>query len=1510
MKIRFQLLFVVFQLLAYTSFTQTEKQLWGMCSIKGPGGYGSIFSTDSNGNNYILRKSFNCSGLNPYGSLIQASNGKMYGMTNAGGNMGYGALFEFDTLTNIITTKVELVGGTVYGSSPMGSLLQASNGKLYGLAGGGGSSDKGVLFEYDISTSTYTKKNDFLGLLNGSNPGGSLIQASNGKMYGMTSAGGSMGYGVLFEYDLSSNTLTKKVDFTGSSNGSSPRGSLMQASNGKLYGMTQKGGVNSAGVLFEYNISTGILTKLIDFTNSSSGSGPYGHLIQATNGKLYGLTSGGGLNNGGVLFDYDISTNTLSKKIDFLNSTTGSYIQGSLYQALNGNLYGMTFQGGANNLGVLFEYNIGSNTLTKKIDFDKNANGNNPRASVIQASNGKLYGLACSRGTYTFGILFEYNINLNSIIVRANLDGKANGAKPRGSFIRASNGKLYGLTSEGGANDMGVLFEYDLTTDKLIKKVDFAGTTNGSSPLGSLIQASNGKLYGMTEKGGTYSWGVLFEYDITSSTLTKKLDFSGGTTGILPRGSLIQASNGKLYGLAAQGGVNSVGVLFDYDINSNTLTRKISFSDLTIGSSPYGSLIQAPNGNLYGMTSHGGTYAGVLFEYNISSNTLVNKVNLTATTGCIPYGSLLIASNGKLYGLASAGGLNYGTLFEYDISSNTCIKKYDFSAVPNLYGPEGSLIQSSNGKLYGVTKYGGIYNYNGGLFEYDIQSNNLIKKLDFDYSFRGGNPTGDLLEVKVNCTSVIINKQPISQRKCIGLPVNFNISAVGQLQYYKWFKNGAEIIGANQSSYSINSVSMTDTGIYICYVSNGCSFIASDTAKLIVTPYPKASFTINDTTSCFRGNSFLFTNTSSISSGTFNSLWNFGDNVSSQITSPSHSYTNTGMFTVKLKIVSKIGCSDSITKIMYVNPHPVTDFTLSDTLMCLRENKFKMSDKSTIKSGSFTKLWKFGDNSTSNSSFPIHTFSNTGSYQIKLITTSNNGCKDSIAKNVKVKPHPLTLFAVSDTSSCLRINKFSFDDNSMISSGNYSRLWKFGDDSSSTIHSPTHIYLLTGSYKAKLITTSDFGCKDSMIRNIYIRPHPNTSFYMNDSIQCELDNLFKFINTTSIKAGNYSNLWILGDTNTSSLSFPSHHYNGFKSDTLRVKLIATSDFGCKDSIEKSVIIRPSPHAKFFTDNDKQCLHANIFQFKNKSDYLIGTGLAFWQFEDGDTSNINNPIHTYQKSGTYRVMLKILSDIGCTDTVSQKIIVHSQPESAILINDTAQCIRNNQFLFKNDSKINNDTISAFFWDFGDSATLNTSDTATISHKYLKTGNFSIQLISISNNKCVDTIEKLIKVKPQPVVNLGKDTILSSNNTILLDAGLGSDSYLWSDSSKKSSLLVDSVGVGKGKKTIWVLITKNGCTASDTIEISFNKDNGIAKNKNIYQDFSLYPNPTNDKIFVKFPDKISGCIEISNNLGQNQIKLNFRNSSHLEIPLYVLPEGIYFFTLQCQNTIKTKIFIKKY
>ncbi|HEX7414422.1 MAG TPA: T9SS type A sorting domain-containing protein, partial [Bacteroidia bacterium] len=400
-------------------------------------------------------------------------------------------------------------------------------------------------------------------------------------------------------------------------------------------------------------------TKLLDFADTTNGSQPFGSLMQASDGMLYGITYGGGANAMGVLFQYNPATNIYTKKLDFSGVTNGSNPRGSLMQASDGMLYGMTTYGGASTncsggCGVLFQYNPTTNTYTKKLDFAGTTNGSNPAGSLMQASDGMLYGMTHAGGASNLGVLFQYNPTANTYTKKLDFAGTTNGSKTQGSLMQASDGMLYAMTYSGGVSDYGVIFQYNPTTNTYTKKLDFAGVTNGSYPLGSLMQASDGMLYGMTYEGGVYNWGVLFQYNPTTNTCTKELDLAGGINGN-PAGDLMQASDGMMYGMAYIGGASGYGVLFQYNPTTSTYTKELDFSGTTNGSFPTGSLMQASDGMLYGMTEQGGASTncsgsgcGTLFKYGIGAAGIQQVTGINEQVNIYPNpsnGSFIIEAN-------------------------------------------------------------------------------------------------------------------------------------------------------------------------------------------------------------------------------------------------------------------------------------------------------------------------------------------------------------------------------------------------------------------------------------------------------------------------------------------------------------------------------------------------------------------------------------------------------------------------------------------------------------------------------------------------------------------------------------------------------------------------------------------------------------------------------------------------------------------------------------------------
>jgi uncharacterized repeat protein (TIGR03803 family) len=369
------------------------------------------------------------------------------------------------------------------------------------------------------------------------------------------------------------------------------------------------------------------------------------------------------------------------------DSTDGSEPQASLVQATDGNLYGTTFDGGASSActggcGTVFKISP-SGALTTLHSFDS-TDGKNPWAGVIQASNGNFYGTTLYGGANTYGTIFE--ITASGTLTTLHTFDWTDGANPRAGLIQASNGNFYGTTSSGGANGYGTVFK--ITSSGTLTTLHSFDSTDGENPNAALIQATNGSFYGTTLRGGTYEQGVFFK--ITSSgTLTTLYNFcsqSNCTDGEVLTAGVIQGADGNFYGTTEYGGTDNAGTVFKIT-SSGKLTTLASF-DVTDGEYPYAGLLQATDGNFYGTTWAGGSSDnGTIFKVT-SSGTLTTLHSFSGSDGNYPYVALIQDTNGTFYGTTQYGGAGVGVGTVFSLSEGLA----PFVKILTTSGKEGAKV--------------------------------------------------------------------------------------------------------------------------------------------------------------------------------------------------------------------------------------------------------------------------------------------------------------------------------------------------------------------------------------------------------------------------------------------------------------------------------------------------------------------------------------------------------------------------------------------------------------------------------------------------------------------------------------------------------------------------------------------------------------------------------------------------------------------------------------------------
>lgn len=335
--------------------------------------------------------------------------------------------------------------------------------------------------------------------------------------------------------------------------------------------------------------------------------------------------------------------------------------QASLVQGTDGNFYGTTSGGPPPLLGTVFKVTpAGSLTTLHKFCAGPNcADGGSPLAGLIQATNGIFYGTTSQFGAYGGGTLFQISSEGN-LTVLYNFCAQADcadGSAPRAPLLQAANGNLYGTTSQGGVNNGGTVFEITptgtLTT--IYNFCSVADCADGSSPDAALIQATNGDFYGTTASGTIFK--------LTQSGVLTTLSSIGITPGFT-FGSLVQAADGNFYG--ATPGDNSYGTVFKMS-QGGTLTTLHAFSGTEDGVNPVAGLVQGNDCNFYGITLEGGLGAeedGTVFRIT-PSGALTTLINFNQANGGFPEAALIQGTDGNLYGTTDEGGAdNAGTAFK------------------------------------------------------------------------------------------------------------------------------------------------------------------------------------------------------------------------------------------------------------------------------------------------------------------------------------------------------------------------------------------------------------------------------------------------------------------------------------------------------------------------------------------------------------------------------------------------------------------------------------------------------------------------------------------------------------------------------------------------------------------------------------------------------------------------------------------------------------------------------
>lgn len=598
---------------------------------------------------------------------------------------------------------------------------------------------------------------------------------------------------------------------------------------------------------------------------------------------------------------------------------------------------------------------------------------------------------------------------------------------------------------------------------------------------------------------------------------------------------------------------------------------------------------------------------------------------------------------------------------------------------------------------------------------------------------------------------------------CKGQSITFTstTSSPGMVTNYYWYVDTWTLPpgpGATSSSYTRTFSAPTDTGYHTIRLVirniNGCYDTLTRT-NYIKVGAPHVEFTMSPSTGCAPLN-VTFTDASTAVSGTTlaSHNWRFGDGGTATGNPVSHTYISGGTFAVWHRVTDDLGCRDSVMHTVTVYK-PTVNFTASSVNPC---KGAPVSFTIGAGVGAASAVWDFGDGGTSTSLTPIHVYTTTGTFNVKLTITDSHGCSgDTTYVGYINIVHPVANFKMSDSVSVcppLFVNFTNLSTGAMIYN------WSLGDGSFSSLLSPSNMYITSGLYNVRLVATNVYGCTDTVIKPVNIFGYAGAFSYTPTQGCAPLTVHF---NATLSNVPYIT--WDFSDGVTSATSFSdtiSHIYS--TPGAYVPKLILSDNTGCQtSSIGLDTIFVDGVTTKLTTDPNPVCI-GMPFNFIDSSTTLWSPITAWDWTYDGTTSTVASPTHTINTPGTYPVTLKVTTSWGCVGTASQDIVVMPPPVVTVSP-DTVICVGDAATLTGYGAV-------TYTWDppasLSCTACNPTNASPTVPTTYIVTG--------ADANGCVDSASVTVYLKTHTVSKAWGDTAVCEGVPVQL-FDTGGTTYLW-------------------------------------------------------------------------------------------------------------------------------------
>jgi large repetitive protein len=670
-----------------------------------------------------------------------------------------------------------------------------------------------------------------------------------------------------------------------------------------------------------------------------------------------------------------------------------------------------------------------------------------------------------------------------------------------------------------------------------------------------------------------------------------------------------------------------------------------------------------------------------------------------------------------------------------------------------------------------------------------------------------------------NCDTVTTTKQVHVRSKpaamftaspvsgCSPLTVNLNayINSTNSITQL-YFGDGSDTIISNSSLLShVYTARVTNTFNATLIAQNECGADTSIVPITAIASDAQVQFDVIDSAGCAPHRVQLVNR----STGTVSYTWNLGDGASSTpanvFDTIYHVYNTAGVYTVRLNAHHQCGDTSAV-HYVYVHEVPKAGFAAASIPTCIGDS-IRFTNTGTVTTN---YLWNFSDGTSSAATNPSHAFAAPGKYTVwqTAIQKYSTGvsCIDSVSHAVTIVDHQQGKMLVSDTTGkCLPFTVTFINANQPSAS----TTWNFGDGSTSTGDTVTHIYSSGGTFIATMFVQSPGGCIYTDTAKITVTP-PDGSLIYNGANYCG-DNTTRFVVNTQFVD---SLIWHFGDGTIlyTTDTVVSHSY---KSGAFLPWLELIGKSGCNVIVPGAEPIRVEQLQTGFTTKAQNDCGFTSVQFTDTTYSYFGITQWQWFLGDGTFAMGKTVQHQYNQSGTYKVRLIVTSALGCVDTITKAldVVVYSKPKASIQNSSSICVFAPLQFTA---NVISADSIAFYKWNMGNGKSLQGKSVTTT---YTAAGSYTVNLIAGTVNGCYDTASTSVVVHPLPVLTTSKQYQLCRGQQQVLQAANGMN-VTWRNDQGVICSNCNQIAVSPTVTTKYYVSGTNqyGCSATDTVVVN--------------------------------------------------------------------------------------------